>query len=124
MFTLTYREVAEKAKEYYFAKKLTAQHPDKDKRQCVNDGGDGYRCAVAASYPEDFKGEGSFIFFVSTGIIKAEPFDAIKIQRIQDAHDAWAALSRISEDPLVLHHLEHMFKASIGIADALVVGQV
>lgn len=114
MFTLTYKEVAEKAKEFYLAKKLTAQHPDKSERKCVNNGAPGFRCAVAAAYPEDFKREGTFLKLLSDGeIYVANVSDAIQIQRVQDAHDTWASTSRLSEDKVVLAHLEYLFRRSI-----------
>jgi hypothetical protein len=101
MFTLTLKEVQQKACEYYLAKKLTAQHPDPSKRNCVNNGSDGYRCAVATAYPDDFKLEGKFYTLVyNLKEIECSPEDAVRIQRIQDAHDVWTSLSRAQSTDL------------------------
>jgi hypothetical protein len=99
VFKLTLKEVIENAWKAYQEGKLTAQHPDPAKRRCVNNGDEDYRCAVAVSYPKDYKVEGSFFRLFKCGEIGCDDvYEAISIQRIQDSHDVWAALSRSGVD--------------------------
>jgi hypothetical protein len=92
--TLTLAKVKTKAREYYEAGKLTAQHPDPNERMCVNKGKDGHRCAVATAFNdallEEFPG-GTIHSVKGSGAvaISGEDFDAIA--EIQNEHDRWAS---------------------------------
>lgn len=119
MFTLTFKEVSNNAAKYYRAGKLNAQHPDPDKRRCQNSSEDGYRCAVAASYPEDFKEEGAFFDLVRRGLIEvSDQEDIIRIQRLQDAHDHWANVARVSEDLEALNASKKLFLQALSRVDS------
>ena len=82
--------VKENAIKWYKEGRLTAQHPDKDARLCVNNGKDGYRCAVAASYPEDFPYEGGIFALEQKGVLLFPQEEKEAIVAIQSAHDRWA----------------------------------
>lgn len=89
--TLTLAEVKAKAREYHAAGKLTAQHPNPQKRVCVNNGADGHRCAVAAAFNDELIAAcpyGTFCSIVSEGSVVAD--DVYAIHNIQRAHDSWA----------------------------------
>jgi len=93
--TLTLAEVKAKAREYYAAGKLTAQHPNPYSRMCVNNGADGHRCAVAAAFNDElieaFQ-KGTIGLGVARGLVALD--DESAISRIQSAHDEWAIASQ------------------------------
>ncbi|MGY3589322.1 hypothetical protein [Bradyrhizobium sp. USDA 4350] len=95
--TLTLAEVKTKAREFYAAGKLTAQHPDHTKRECTNDGGDGYRCAVAAAFNEPLLNAypgGTIDSIEGMGRVTIDASELDAIVAIQYAHDTWAIRSR------------------------------
>lgn len=96
MQVLTISEVKKAAREYYAAGKLTAQHPDPDKRECVNGGAGDYRCAVAAAFSHETLNAhptGSVSILNRRGAIRCG-YDLMPIVDIQIAHDDWACTSR------------------------------
>jgi hypothetical protein len=95
MQTLTLAEVKKNAREYYDKGLLTAQHPDPNKRLCVNKLDD-YRCAVAASYDEQTVVQifGVVENGITSGHLKVkDPVELATIAKIQYAHDVWANMS-------------------------------
>lgn len=89
--TLTLAEVKAKAREYYEAGKLTAQHLNPAERMCVNKGADGHRCAVAAAFNDELLEaypRGSIASIQGVSFIDLDEKRAIR--DIQEAHDIWA----------------------------------
>lgn len=101
---LTLKGVKKKAREYYRARKLTAQHRDPKKRECCYKIG-AYRCAIGASLTEktlerlqkdevEATSENSYGYANGAcnwmspyfGMVDA---DAVAIRRIQAVHDQW-----------------------------------
>lgn len=113
--TLTLAEVKTKAREFYEAGKLTAQHPIPSERRCVNDGGDGYRCAVAAAFNDDVIREypkGTIVGAVRRGhIVVLDRRELHKMIEIQDAHDRWASAAQT--DPARARQFQSHFLALI-----------
>jgi hypothetical protein len=112
-YRLDLKTVRKKANEFYKAKRLLAQHPDKGYRLCQNRVGE-YRCSAAACYPDDIIN----LEFgtVEDGIAKGyllppdNPEDFGKIIRIQFAHDHWAFMAKIlNEDNLAIGMMERNF---------------
>lgn len=105
--------VCKNALKYYENKKLTAQHPNREERQCTNFIGE-YRCAISASYPEEWKDVSSVVTYslgITRGYIKQPDLTtAISIGITQYAHDSWAKESKErGEDDPITKKLEEKF---------------
>lgn len=95
---LTLKNVKAKARAAYAARKLTAQHPHQEKRNCFYSVGD-YHCAVGAALNKsvlkalldegiDANNNSGFGELVRVGIVSSGEEEAICM--IQSAHDDWA----------------------------------
>lgn len=101
---LTLDTVKKNALDYYNRKRLGAQIPDRNEVWCKNYYKDypEYRCAVAASYPEDFAinhhvtGTYWALLHAEFGITSDLPItpDQLMIREIQTFHDVWATAVR------------------------------
>lgn len=104
MQTITLEGVKSAARKFYRKKRLTAQHPKKERRDCVYRSGD-YRCAIGAALSvktldkisdRSMNSEAGLSKLFEEKIID---FDGSDIERegvsaIQGAHDIWATHSK------------------------------
>lgn len=83
------------AKGYYDAGMLTAQHPEPEKRVCLNAGADGSRCAVAAVFNIETLSRykaGSIATMINDRLVSVDNGPAFIL--FQMIHDEWANASR------------------------------
>jgi hypothetical protein len=110
---ITLDETKAKGREFYDAGKLTAQHPETDKRQCVIDGGDGYRCVVGSVLTDEtiakvheaiMNNSGAHMLFnkrlidADTTPIDDDRSEFSEIEALQNAHDDWARNAYCDDD--------------------------
>lgn len=116
--------VKQKAREYYEAKKLTAQHPNTASRVCANKIDD-YRCAVSACYPDEVLEHvfGTVEHGVELGYLlpPKDHLEWAQIVRLQMIHDFWADLARRYPDDPITAEFEKTFRDRIQLFSTLMV---
>ena len=128
MQDITLEQVKRAAFQYYCMGRLTAQHPDQDKRECVYIDGEGYRCAVGAVFTEETIALHDAEFGRGTGC--SDDVDALTfvsmpaeerraIAKIQDAYDMWCAYSWKGSDRSAMAASRGAFLALIAPSPAL-----
>lgn len=113
-FHLTLADVKAAARLAHSQGKLTAQHPDRDKRYCVYRVDGCYHCAIGAALPprtidelawfgfNDYSAPGMYDggsaqdlgTLAKAGFITLDEHERDDLMDIQGAHDQWANLAR------------------------------
>lgn len=106
---LTIAGVKRQARAFYKAGKLTAQHPDQNKRTCTYRRRGGYRCAIGASLDDNSFRRiakcGTYSMsteqLISDGVITMPAAQREEIRLLQWFHDQWCLSSRAcgADDP-------------------------
>lgn len=100
--TLSYSRVKKAAQRLYKARKLMAQHRERERRHCLYKDDGGYRCAIGAGLSQktlerigdDSYNLGAPISGLSRrSLIKASEKDLAKLLVLQRAHDDWCKAS-------------------------------
>jgi hypothetical protein len=114
---ITVDEVKTKAREYYLAGRLTAQHPEQSARKCVYAFGE-YRCGVGAAMNAETLAaiaaagiNGKSIFAIAEETPELLTIER-GVDRIQEAHDNWARKA-LHGHPT--EHAQGLFESMIGI---------
>lgn len=88
---LTAADAIAAARQFYEARKLTAQHPDPHFRQCLYAGADDTRCAIGAGLSEETLGKSiegfSVMSLVEEGKLTTDNVE--RLVALQRLHDDW-----------------------------------